>query len=1416
MKKTTVYWPFASCTLLALVATSVWAADPVDARFTGTGKADPIRITNVSCKPSDAKGAGTITFDLAWDQSWRETWDVGEEQHGGKGKLSLENWDAAWVFIKFRKPGADGWSHATLSTNTADFSVPAGARLDVGPADDGRRGLGVFVYRGAPGFGPNVWKGVTLRWLHASDGVASVDKIVVPGSRAPAARKANGGKAGISLDEAFDPVANEVDKMITASTTAKDAADKADKTEIQVFAVAMVYVPEGAFWAGDGTTNGVVDSRRGLSERGIPRFRTGDGTTNGVAGPFTAGVTTAPFRIESEAALTLGGADSKNLGNSDGLFTSDDFNSVLTQPLPAPFPKGFSAFYCMKREITQGDWEAYLNSNSNSVSAEGQAALQKDLGSAVEIRVEGAGSAAKYVAAAPGSVCSGITWSAGMAYAGWAGLRPMTELEFEKACRGPLKPSPDEYAWGGSAPGADGGRAAARASYWGVLDLSGSLWDMTVSLGHPSGRHYAGRHGVGTPTGPDDWRALGLAEAGRGGEGGTPETRWHVSHRENLLLSTWGRRRSCGFRFVRSAAAGQAPVALPDESTNAAAWFNEALRITNLSLTPLDAKTATLKFDIAWDDSWRNATNHDAAWVFFKARTKGSATELGAGAAEWQHVRLVADKTLNPTGYGQGEGTKLECVVPAGPDGFMGVFIQRAAAGTGPLAAKGVTVVCDAQSLNTEHRTLNTSLHAFGLEMVYVAEGPFSLGSGGAEQNRFYQYTDGSQNTRPYRVLDAGTIPTGPQAGRLWATGVLPDGSDAGEIPAAFPNGYRAFYGMKYSIKQGQFAGFLAMQSDVRSADHAYRAGNGPAVVMDGSADALGLTWWQGAAFGAWAGLRPMTELEYEKACRGPLEPRPNETAAAYWGFRELNLGMVYGRVVSVATPAARAFAGTHGPGTTALPADWPPPKADGTMSRGSGCSLGPVSSRRPYATGEDTARQSGRLPNPVFNGWRGVRTAPAAPAVAGALPRAGFRLELDPLPDLRALDVSVFYLSGRFHNDTDQSMKVEVTTPMPAACFPQGAASRAFTAAPKAATPFKILTILTRQTGRAVRRGQILPIRIQIPGGDVLAEQTVLLPLLDPLAETPPVIGSIDGGTVALLVTNVTDRPQSLTFEMTPAPGVKVAEAKRNVELAAGGNAEAAFAIPGQVFTASGLYRLPYLVTMAKGEPQSCDVVAELRVQSRWWVGRRQILTGAAVAMSESDGTLEKGTDGLDGVLESTGMTESAAQKDAKKLESDWVPPLDIFKLDKRRGDWKTVTHGVSLWLGQLAPLPAKNSIVQAATRMTAPADREAVLHMGREAINNTWLDNTLLLQGINPVEGAPPFRGRVWFNGEVVYDSRPGAKELRKPVHIRKGANTLLVQCHADANGPHGLGNLYVLFHDAKDGRRIDDLVFDMEVKP
>ena len=53
-----------------------------------------------------------------------------------------------------------------------------------------------------------------------------------------------------------------------------------------------------------------------------------------------------------------------------------------------------------------------------------------------------------YTARLPFRTCNFLSWQDGYAYAGWAGLRPMTELEFEKACRGPLNPVPHEHAWG--------------------------------------------------------------------------------------------------------------------------------------------------------------------------------------------------------------------------------------------------------------------------------------------------------------------------------------------------------------------------------------------------------------------------------------------------------------------------------------------------------------------------------------------------------------------------------------------------------------------------------------------------------------------------------------------------------------------------------------------------------------------------------------------------------------------------------------------------------------------------------------------------------------------------------------------------------------------------------------------------------
>ena len=43
--------------------------------------------------------------------------------------------------------------------------------------------------------------------------------------------------------------------------------------------------------------------------------------------------------------------------------------------------------------------------------------------------------------------CNFLNWADGAAYADWAGLRPMTELEYVKASRGTRSPVVNEYAW---------------------------------------------------------------------------------------------------------------------------------------------------------------------------------------------------------------------------------------------------------------------------------------------------------------------------------------------------------------------------------------------------------------------------------------------------------------------------------------------------------------------------------------------------------------------------------------------------------------------------------------------------------------------------------------------------------------------------------------------------------------------------------------------------------------------------------------------------------------------------------------------------------------------------------------------------------------------------------------------------------
>jgi hypothetical protein len=281
---------------------------------------------------------------------------------------------------------------------------------------------------------------------------------------------------------------------------------------------------------------------------------------------------------------------------------------------------------------------------------------------------------------------------------------------------------------------------------------------------------------------------------------------------------------------------------------------------------------------------------------------------------------------------------------------------------------KGITDIAKAQVLGS------------GVEMIYVAEGPFYLGKGnetpaqmagagfgGQELNWFYKYarSDGRDytssfpyaaswrhvhwavgytpdNLPPFKVTNAGPIPTGKQKGSLWAVGIKPE--DKGEIPVAFPNGYNAFYIMKYCwFTAGQYADFLNTLTDAQAKPRYYTGGHGQAIKRVGTAvpavrgpsstytytatdsDAMcpWISWQDGATFAAWAGLRPTTELEYEKASRGMKTAVPSDSDNMFWGL--LGQGTrLYEREISVSDAVGRAFKGTHGRGTPELPADWP------------------------------------------------------------------------------------------------------------------------------------------------------------------------------------------------------------------------------------------------------------------------------------------------------------------------------------------------------------------------------------------------------------------------------------------------------------------------------------------------------------
>ncbi len=278
----------------------------------------------------------------------------------------------------------------------------------------------------------------------------------------------------------------------------------------------------------------------------------------------------------------------------NNLATTTANYATYFQPVSKDYPKGYKGFYVMKHEVTQSAYADFLNClawdqqvrlvysptstgilpSSNVGTMYGATVLTAaNSRMNLKIREKGVDGPAVFGCSLKTADWTEEDWNAEnnggnvpmfhlawtdiAAYLDWACLRPMTELEYEKACRGDQKRMYNEYAWGqpylpsrvsgvndknlptedpipavanyaqpeggslaahsaaianywpvraGSFARSETTREEAGAAYWGILNLSDNVPERVINISTVQGRAYTGEHGDG------NIRANGLAD----------------------------------------------------------------------------------------------------------------------------------------------------------------------------------------------------------------------------------------------------------------------------------------------------------------------------------------------------------------------------------------------------------------------------------------------------------------------------------------------------------------------------------------------------------------------------------------------------------------------------------------------------------------------------------------------------------------------------------------------------------------------------------------------------------------------------------------------------------------------------------------------------------------------------------------
>ena len=331
--------------------------------------ANNVKIENVSLTNQNTVDHYThVQFDISWDNSWRD----------------MVNWDAAWVFVKYRAPNGY-WHHARISSDEAHHFGPSSCKIHT-VGDE----TGVMLYRNSSGAGSIDWDTITLRWEYD-----------------------------------HSPITND------------------DIVTVKVFAIEMVNIPQASYQLGDA-----------LSEAHF--YDAGSGTFQ-------------PFTVDFQGSIIIANSGSGNLWAKDGL-------NITAGMTDNNFPTGYMPFYCMKYEVTQEQYVDFLNTMDHSSSyvaiyQEGPFVMDEGINNPEDDYRNGIRYRRTYDAGLDRDIddfycdynnnfypndggdgenipCNFLLANNMWDFADWTGMRPMTELEFEKICRGDQGFVEGEFAWG--------------------------------------------------------------------------------------------------------------------------------------------------------------------------------------------------------------------------------------------------------------------------------------------------------------------------------------------------------------------------------------------------------------------------------------------------------------------------------------------------------------------------------------------------------------------------------------------------------------------------------------------------------------------------------------------------------------------------------------------------------------------------------------------------------------------------------------------------------------------------------------------------------------------------------------------------------------------------------------------------------